>query len=181
MGAKKDGGQTTGMRSGRGTRLPPPLDAFPKPDESFQRIKGGYAPGVRPRNAESNAALDAVKEVRGFADWALTFGKLAPPQEVVAEVFDAASQWSTMVHAAEKWAAFASMEEGVAWTAARELIARLKPVFDKAVLADPSLATHYPKLTALLGARSEITRKGNNTRAARKKAEEEKKKSDPKP
>jgi len=47
---------------------------------------------------------------------------------------------------------------------------RLKPAWDLAVMADPDLATQYPGLASLLGAKKAIADKAASTRRANKKA-----------
>jgi hypothetical protein len=85
------------------------------------------------------------------------------------QALDAANQWTINRIAAKDWAVYAANEEGVAWTSARAVIDRLKPAFALAVRGDASLATTYPKLASLLGAKSVIAKKSVNTKAANDK------------
>ena len=112
---------------------------------------------------------DAVEELRSFSDWAATLGKAAPPAAEMIAVFDSANRWSVVRNATKAWDKFSSTEEGLAWTGVRTMMATVKPLYQAAVKADASIGTTYPKLTALLGAKSVIARKAASTKLANKK------------
>ena len=150
---------------------PPPSNAnIPSPPSGFVPVTGGFATGVRPTKGELMAMPDAIAELQTFTDYATVLGQTVPTQANVLATFAAADAWSVMGVATKAWEAYVSNEEGVGWTAVRQQIASLKPAFKLAAAANPALLTTYPKLAALLGAKSAIAKKGSATKAANKKA-----------
>jgi hypothetical protein len=141
---------------------------LPKP--GFTPVVGGFALGVRPRAPEIAAIPGAVDELRNFVDWQTTLGKAAPTQAEMVAVFDAASQWSVMRDATQRWSAYCSNEEGMAWLGVRACMSIVMPLLNAALAADPSLATSYPKLCALFGAKRSISMKAASTKTANKKS-----------
>lgn len=151
---------------------PPSVAQIPSPPAGFVAPPGGSNVGLRPRKVELVAIADAVVELGQFADFEATLGKAAPPHDTVLRAIQLAAAWSTMRGAAAAWDAFSSTQEGIAWASAREQMARVAPLFVIAAKADPSLATKYPKLAALLTAKRAIAKKAAATRIANKKADE---------
>jgi hypothetical protein len=160
----------TRVRRAVAVALPPPVSVIPSPKPGFTPVVGGFALGVRPRVAEVVAMPEAVDELRNFVDWQVTLGKAAPTQAEMIAVFDAASQWSVMRDATQRWGAYCSNEEGMAWLGVRACMTVVMPLLNAALAADPSLATSYPKLCALFGAKSSIARKGASTKTANKRS-----------
>jgi hypothetical protein len=150
---------------------PPPVAVIPTPPPGFLPVKGGVARGVRPRKTEVIVLPEAVDELRAFADWQVTLGKAAPNQADMVAAFESASEWTVMKTATRTWLTYSSNEEGVAWIAARAFMATVKPLLTAAVTADPAIASSYPKLCALFGAKSSIAKKAVSTKAANKKAD----------
>ena len=149
---------------------PPPIATFPTAPIGFAPSPGGNFRAIKPRKSELVAMPDAVVELRSFFEYAATLGKGVPPQADVVQAFDLGSQWAVMRVAAFAWDKYASVQEGIAWTGIRGQMDRLKPAFQLAAAADPTLLTKYPKLAALLGAKKAIAKKGLATKAMNKKA-----------
>jgi hypothetical protein len=116
------------------------------------------------------AATDAAVELTTFANYEATLGKFAPPRDEVAQALDSATKWTHLRLATQAWAQYCSNEEGVGWTAAHADLATLKPAFLAALRIDPSLATKYPKLAVLLGAKKASARKAATTTHLNRKA-----------
>ena len=148
---------------------PPANAVIPSDPAGFTPQKGGFAPGTKPRKAELAAAPGAMTELQGMVDYTAILGQTVPPQAEVVQLLDASAQWSIMRGETRSWGLYCANEEGVAWTGMRQMMARLGPAFQLAVTGNPSLATKYPKLTALLGAKKAIARKTASTKSANKK------------
>jgi hypothetical protein len=150
--------------------LPPATANIPDPPPGFVPVKGGFGRGVKPRKAEMAVMPDATSELRAFVDYAGTLGKFVPSQAEAIQTFDASTQWSIMRVRSRAWDKYAGNEEGVAWVATRSAMVRMKPAWDLAAQTDPGLATRYPKLATLFGAKKTIAQKGVVSRTANKKA-----------
>jgi hypothetical protein len=149
---------------------PPPTANIPLPPTGYVPSKGNTYRGVRPKKAELVAMPDAVAEIRTCADWTSTMGKAAYPQVQVVQSLDAAQLWSTMRNSSRQWDAFCRDQEGIVWTMVRQILVRLRPSFDLAVAADPTVATRMPKLASFLGVKKSIAKKSATTRAKNSKA-----------
>src|SRR6202011_992035 len=85
-------------------------------------------------------------------------------------LFTVVYQWSAMRTAASAWDAFCVDQEGLGWATLRPVMDRLRPLFDIAVKADPTLLVKVPSLGTLLGARTAIAQKGVATRQRNKQS-----------
>jgi hypothetical protein len=167
--------EETTMSNSKSTNVvinPPPAEAkIPAPDAGWTPPEGNPYRGMAPKKAELIALPDAVAELRGFTAYAATFAGLAPPQHQLVQTLDAAEQWAKMGNATAQWVKYCTVETGVVWSAARGLLARLRPAFALALMSDPSLASTLPKTAAFLGVRKQMGRTAASTRTANKKAE----------
>jgi len=111
-----------------------------------------------------------VKDLAAFTDYAQVFGSLAPPRDQVITTLDRAQQWSAMRVALARWDRFCAIQEGMSWKSSRLVLKRLRPAFDLAVKADPTLASTQVGLALLLGAMKAIVRKGASTKQANRQA-----------
>jgi hypothetical protein len=153
---------------------PPPANAnIPLPPKEYAPTTPGRFKNVVPRIAELSALPQALVDVRNFADYAQVFGEAAPSLAEVTEGVSLGSQWSTMRVTTQKWGRYCVLQEGLAWLTLRLLLARLGPVFTIAVQANPKLASRFPGLTALLGAKKSIAQKGASTKRLNKQAKAE--------
>lgn len=150
---------------------PPPATAnIPAPPPGFVPPKGLGPRSSKPRAAELVVMPAAVVELKNFVDYVGTVGKTAPPQADVVSTFDSASQWAIMRKASALWDKYCAVQEGVAFIAVRGQMATLRPAFDLALKADPTLAVKYPNLATFLGAKAAIAKKAVATKAANKAA-----------
>ena len=149
---------------------PPASANIPGTPAGFVFPKGTSYRAVLPKKVEVVVLADAVMELRSFVDFAGTLGKTVPSQAEVVASFDAASRWSVMRDTSDAWDKYSMVQEGIAWTGVRAIMARLKPAFELAAAGDPAIATTYPKLAALLDAKKSIAKRGATTRAANKAA-----------
>lgn len=150
---------------------PPPANAnIPAPDAGWEPPAGNRYRGVVPKNAEVQALPDAIDELRAFGAYAATFANLAPPQDQLVQLLDAAEQWSKMAKATALWSRYCKVEEGIVWTAVRGMVARLLPAFQLAQAADPTITGKLPKTAAFLGVRKQIARTAASTKAMNGKA-----------
>jgi len=152
----------------------PPADAnIPSPPSGFVATNATDYRGILPKKTELAVLSDAVTELQGFTDFTEVFGRTAPSLTTVTQAFDAADQWSTMRNRSSAWDLFCQTQEGLAWKIARGFIAKMKPAFTLAATLDNSVAAENPSLNALLGAASDIAKRGVTTRAANKQAKAE--------
>ena len=70
--------------------------------------------------------------------------------------------------AAALWTSYASTEDALAWKDALTLLRELQPLFEAAVVHDPSVATAYPALTRIFEVPKVIAKTATATK--RKKA-----------
>lgn len=149
---------------------PPAIANIPAPDAGWEPPGGNPYRGIAPKKAELQALPDAIEELRGFAAYRAIFASLAPPQDQLVQLLDAAEQWSSMAKATLLWSRYCKAEEGVVWTAVRRVVARLLPAFDLALAADPRFAGKLPKTSAFLGVRRQIALSAAATKARNRRA-----------
>jgi hypothetical protein len=151
------------------------LSPPPAPDPAFVPPPG-FVPdnaldfrGVLPRTAELIALPEAVRDLAKFTNFAEVMGSKAPSLAQTTEAFTVTDAWSSARTRADAWDKYARTQEGIAWTALRQMFLRLAPSFAVAVMADPSLLQTYPGLATLLGAKKSIARKAVATKKANAK------------
>ena len=144
---------STPKTGGLTVRRPPAGSTVPSPP-------GGWNPdvtidvrGYRPHKAELALMPAAVGDLRRFDEFEQVFGKIAPPIASVLEQFGAANEWSMASGAAGNWRDYVAGEEAIAWSDVQILMARMKPAFELAITADPSIAERFPALKRLLEVR----------------------------
>jgi hypothetical protein len=147
---------------------PPPGANIPPVPTGFEPTTGANYRGVQPRTAELVALPLAIANLADFTTYATVMGTSAPPLTEVQQTFEVSNAWAAMRNASSAWDAYSRDQEGVAWTAMRALMARLKPAFDLAVKANPSIGTTYAGLGSLLGARTVIAQKSVATKKKNK-------------
>ena len=146
--------------------------AFPTPPAGFVPTSAAEYRGLLPKLAEVSALPQAVDELRLLGgDYVSLFGKAAAAAQPVLAALDAASQWSRSRRAAEEWAAYARVQEGLAWKGARRIVEGMKRPFDLAAAHDPSVLTSYPGLARLLGVGKDIAKRALAARRRKAKAE----------
>jgi hypothetical protein len=131
---------------------------------------GAVYRGVLPQKTELAALPAAVEELGEFTNYASILGAAAPPATQVAQALGIGGQWSSMRNSTDSWDGYCRFQEGVAWTTIRAMMDRLRPAFDLAVAADPTIASRFPNLAALLGAKKAAAKQGAATRQLNKKA-----------
>jgi hypothetical protein len=150
---------------------PPPSNAvIPPVPSDYVPQSGATYRSVAPKKTELLVLAQAVKNLAQFASYAEVMGPYAPPYAETLALFIVVYQWSSMRTAASAWDAFCVDQEGLGWTTLRPVMERLRPLFDTAVQADPTLLVKLPSLGTLLGARTAIAQKAVATRQRNKEA-----------
>ena len=149
---------------------PPPGASIPPVPTGFEPTTGANYRGVQPRTAELVALPLAITNLADFTTYATVMGTSAPPLAEVQQTFEVSNAWAAMRNASSAWDAYSRDQEGVAWTAMRALMARLKPAFDLAVKANPSIGTTYAGLASLLGAKTVSAQKSVATKKRNKQS-----------
>ncbi|MGO8992232.1 MAG: hypothetical protein ACLQVI_02815 [Polyangiaceae bacterium] len=137
----------------------------PAVPSGFVPTSGTRYNGTRARKDELVALPLAIGDLRAFTSYDVTFGATAPPIAEVLRVFTVTFAWSQTRNASAAWDKYGRDQEGMAWRGMRAVIKRLKPLFLLAVRGDPSLATRFAGLAALLGAKSVTAQKSAATKA----------------
>jgi hypothetical protein len=144
---------------------PPPADAnIPSVPDGFEPTTGAAYRGIQPRTSELVALPIAIGDLARFGNYAAVIGATAPPLDEVRQVFEVTNEWSTIRNASTAWDLYSRDQEGIAWRAMRSTMDRLKPAFELAAKTNPSIATTYPGLASLLGAKAVSAQKGAATR-----------------
>jgi hypothetical protein len=150
---------------------PPPAGAnIPIPPTGFTPATPGEFRSVVPRKPELAAMPQALIDLAKFTDFDKLFGGVGLAQAETMQCLLMGSLWSTMRASTSQWDAYSVLQEGYAWRAIRAALLRLEQAFLLAAQANPALATTYPGLAALLGARKSIAQKGAATRRLNKAA-----------
>jgi hypothetical protein len=150
---------------------PPPANAkIPAPPAGAASPGGANYRSRLPTATELATLPGAVSDLKRFATFAQVFAVTGLPYAQVLQAFDVGSQWSTMRVATSAWQVYCMIQEGIAWGTIRAMMDSLRPVFEIACAADASLATTYPSLAALFGARKAISAKAVATKRANKAA-----------
>jgi hypothetical protein len=148
---------------------PPPAGAsIPAIPAGFEPTNGANYRGTQAQKAELVALPHALADLRSFASYPAILGAAVPPLAELVQAFDVSKQWSTMRNASSAWDAYCRDQEGLAWIVMRTLMDRLKPAFLLAVKTNPSLASTYAGLAALLGAKTVTAHKSAATRKRNK-------------
>ena len=158
----------SGSSPGASYSLPRPPDAAVhlSPPDGWD----GSAPLVRrgPRTLKAEVALAgaAVADLHRFGDYGAIFEKIASPLPTIVEMLDAAVQWSAAHAAVTVWLAYAGAQASTLWDDAQTVIAKMRPIFELAAQADPTVIERFPSLARLLEVRSATARKGAAARTA---------------
>ena len=151
---------------------PPPSNAvIPPVPSDYVPQSGATYRSVSPKKAELLVLAQAVKNLAQFASYTQVMGPYAPPYAETLALFTVVYQWSSMRTASSAWDAYSVDQEGLGWATLRPVMERLRPLFDIAVSADPTLLVKLPSLGTLLGARTAIAQKGAATRQRNKQSE----------
>ena len=152
----------------------PPENSVPTPPPGFVDIDGKEFYGLHPKTAQVAVAPVVVAELTSSTDYESRFGATAPAAQTVANALEIAYQWRLVRTATEAWSRYVGTEDGLAWKNALTLLAQLEPLFDAAVVRDPSVATEYPGLVRFFDSPSVVARKAAATKkkAAKAKAQE---------
>lgn len=150
---------------------PPPAGAnIPVPPPGAASPPGSNYRQVLPKATEHAALPGAVADLKRFTNFNDVFALTGLPYAQVVQAFDIGSQWTAMRTATTAWDVYCLIQEGIAWMTIRAMMEKLRPVFEMACAANPTLATMYPNLTTLLGARKAISAKATATKRANKAA-----------
>ncbi len=149
---------------------PPSNAVIPPVPSEYVAQSGATYRSVSPKKAELLVLPQAVKNLAQFASYAQVMGPYAPPYEETLALFTVVNQWSAMRTASSAWDAYSVDQEGLGWATLRPVMERLRPLFDIAVSADPTLLVKLPSLATLLGARTAIAQKAVATRQRNKAA-----------
>jgi hypothetical protein len=150
--------------------LPPPDANVPAPPADFVPTNGSEYNGVQPRKSEQVVLAAAISDVGKIPNYAAIEAVTAIPQAQLVQMLQLGSAWTSMHNKSSAWDAFCRTQEGVAWSGIRVMMTKVKPAFELAMAADPSLRTRLPGLTALLGAQKAIAQRGVSTKEMNKKA-----------
>jgi hypothetical protein len=152
-------------------KIPPATMNIPSPPAGFVPTNGDDYRGVMPRKSELLVLEDVVTELENSKDFTAIFGRTLPSVAIIIGLFNGGAQWSSTRAKASAFDAYCRAQEGLVWIDLRNLMAKIKPVFEQAVSSDSSLAGEFPALGRLLGAQSAIAQRGAATRKANKAAE----------
>ncbi len=84
----------------------------------------------------------------------------------MAQIFDAAGQWSALYDESSAFNAYCRSKQGLAWKSTRMVLATMKAAFNLAVAADPTIATNNPNLVTLFGVAKSTAQRGAAVRKA---------------
>ena len=150
---------------------PPPADAnIPVVPTTAVPTNGSDFKGVAPKVSEQAALPAALQDLLRFASYPQVLGGAAPPIAQVIALLTLGVQWTGMRNSTAAWDTYCRTQEGFVWAQLRALMLRLKPAWDLAVKADASLASQFPGIASLLGAKKVIAQKALSTKQANKKA-----------
>ncbi len=94
-----------------------------------------------------------MKNLALFTSYTQVMGTSAPSYAETLALFTVVYQWSSMRTASSAWDAYCVDQEGLGWATLRPVMASLRPLFEAAMKANPTLAAKLPALGTLLGAR----------------------------
>jgi hypothetical protein len=149
---------------------PPSNAVIPPVPSDYVQLSGATYRSVAPKKTELLVLAQAVKNLAQFASYAQVMGPYAPPYAETLALFTVVYEWSAMRTASTAWDAYSVDQEGLGWATLRPVMERLRPLFDIAVNADPTLLVKLPSLATLLGARTAIAQKAVATRQRNKEA-----------
>jgi hypothetical protein len=149
---------------------PPSNALIPPVPSDYVPQSGTTYRSVAPKKAELLVLAQAVQNLAQFASYAQVMGPYAPPYAETLALFMVVYQWSAMRTSASAWDAYSVDQEGLGWATLRPVMERLRPLFDIAVQADPTLLVKLPSLGTLLGARTAIAQKAVATRQRNKQS-----------
>jgi len=149
---------------------PPSNAVIPPVPSDYVAESGTTYRSVAPKKSELLVLAQAVKNLAQFASYAQVMGPYAPPYAETLALFTVVYQWSSMRTASSAWDAYSVDQEGQGWATLRPVMERLRPLFDIAVSADPTLLVKLPSLATLLGARTAIAQKAAATRQRNKQS-----------
>jgi hypothetical protein len=150
---------------------PPSTLKVPSPPRGFIAASTAEYRGLLPRKSEVAVLSEAVNELLAFTDYTQIFGRLAPPAATVAQILDAAGQWSALCGESNTFNAFCRSKQGLAWKGTRTVLTTMKAAFSLAVAADPSIATNNPNLVTLFGIAKSSAQRGADVRKANEQDE----------
>jgi hypothetical protein len=151
-------------------KVPPATMNIPSPPAGFIPPNGDDYRGAMPKKSELVVLEDAVTELQNSKDFTAIFGRTLPSVAMIIGLFNGGAQWSSTRAKASAFDAYCRAQEGLVWIDVRSLMAKIKPVFEQAVIADSSLAGEFPSLGRLLAAQRAIAQRVVATRKANKKA-----------
>ncbi|HEY2510901.1 MAG TPA: hypothetical protein VGI39_08595 [Polyangiaceae bacterium] len=156
------------------TQKPPPPDAFNLvPPLGFVAPNNSIYKGALPWLIEATALSGALQDLANFADYSSALGPTVPELTLLVAGCTLADQWTRARKVSVAWDGYAKIQEGLAWLALRALLDKLRPGYLLAVQYDPSIATRFANLNALMGAKKAVAKRGASTRALNAQAKAE--------
>jgi hypothetical protein len=151
----------------------PPENSVPTPPPGFVDIDGKEFLGFHAKAAQVAVSPVVAAELASSSDYESLFGATAPAAQTVASAVEIAYEWRLVRTATEAWSRYVGTEDGLAWKNALTLLAQLEPLFDAAVVRNPSVAAEYPGLARFFDTRSVVAKKAAATKkkAAKTKAQ----------
>ncbi len=96
-------------------------------------------------------------------------GAKAPDADALAAGFTLAVGWSGVAHDADTWASYTDGQATFAWNDALGRMAGLKPLYQAALLRDPTVAEKFPVMARVFAIPAVSGQKAANTRKERAK------------
>ena len=121
-------------------------------------------------NTELVVVVDAVHEIASCTDLPGTFGRTMPTADNLVGALTSAAGWSTFRAKTLAFDDYCRTQEGLAWIAARGLLAKAQPLVLQAAANDPSIAAEFPSLVQFLSARSVTAQRAASSRRANREA-----------
>jgi hypothetical protein len=111
-----------------------------------------------------------VAELAASTTYEEDFGKSAPAQATLRDLFRLAGAWQTEHTHAAAWELLSRVNSERVWDASLRTFEQFKKEYLHALSNDPSIADRWPQANAFVGARSAVAQRGAATKAAKKRA-----------
>jgi hypothetical protein len=153
-----------------GQARPLPSDVTPKPPTNAIDVDAKTRSGRKPRALHivlaPQLAAEFLANKEAYSD---EFGPKAPDPDALAAGFTLAVGWSGVAQDADTWASYTDGQATFAWNDALGRMAGLKPLYQAALLRDPTIAEKFPVMARVFAIPAVAAQKGANTRKERAK------------
>jgi hypothetical protein len=112
----------------------------------------------------------AVTDLGRFTDYATVLGSAVADPATLAAAMTLGVKWRELRNASEAWDTYVKAQDGIAWRDAFILIDEVRPIFQFALVKQPSLAVTYPKLAQVFNAAKGAAKHAVATKAKKAKA-----------